>query len=98
MSDGLIEIKSGIPSIHYSRIKKGTFDSSYKWQLAFNLKETGREWIDFVSFCSTFPINRRLYTYRIKAEDFKEEFSMIDLRLKLFFELLAQVKSDIKHG
>ena len=93
---GLIEIKSAIPSIHYARIKKGTFDSSYKWQLAFNLKETGREWIDFVSFCSTFPISKRLYTYRITKEDFKEEFSMIDLRLELFFDLLNKIKEDIK--
>ena len=36
--DGLIEIKSAIASIHYARIAKQSFDSTYKWQLVGHLK------------------------------------------------------------
>ena len=91
--DGLIEIKSAIPSIHYARLKKATFDSGYKWQLVFNLKESGREWIDFISYCSFFPEHNQLYVYRITKADFVEEFEMINTRLAEFFVEFGKVKS-----
>ena len=92
---GVIEIKSAIPSIHYERIRKNTYDSAYKWQLAGNLKFTGREYIDFVSYCSSFPVGRKLFVHRCTVDDFKEEFKMIDVRLDEFRELIATVKNDI---
>ena len=38
LDDGLIEIKDALISIHYERTRKGGFDSTYKWQLLFNLR------------------------------------------------------------
>ena len=82
--DGVIEIKSAIPSIHFGRIKRGSFDPAYKWQLAGNLKFTGREWIDFISYCSSFPEGKRLYIHRSYKKDFLAEFDMIDKRIEEF--------------
>ena len=48
--NGIIEIKSVIHSVHFKNIKRGNYDPSYKWQYFFNLKETGAEWIDTISF------------------------------------------------
>lgn len=93
--NGVIEIKSAIPSIHYERIKKQSYDSAYKWQLAGNLKFTGRDWIDFISYCSAFPEGHKLYTYRCYKEQFEEEFSMIDTRLEEFRELIKETKDKI---
>ena len=93
--NGLIEIKSVIPSVHYKRFKSGGFDAAYKWQLMFNLKETERDWIDFVSFCLDFPLNKRLYTHRILATDCTNEFEQIDSRLKEFELLINQITTDI---
>ena len=93
--DGVIEIKSAIPSIHYERIKKQSYDSTYKWQLAGNLKLTGRDWIDFISYCSAFPEGHKLYTYRCYKEEFKEEFLMIDKRLEEFRKLIKETKKKI---
>lgn len=94
-NNGVIEIKSAIPSIHFSRIAKQSFDSAYKWQLAGNLKFTGREWIDFISYCSDFPDEKRLYVYRSYADDFKDEFQMVESRIDEFRELISNTKKTI---
>lgn len=94
--DGLIEIKSVIPSVHYLRFKSGRFDSSYKWQLIFNLKETGRDWIDFVSYCSGFPEDKQLFIDRIYTKDLQEEFKQINFRIAEFSNLIEDIKQDIE--
>ena len=94
--DGLIEIKSAIATVHYERIRKDTFDSQYKWQLIFNMKESGRDWIDFVSFSSSYPVETRLFVKRLERDDYKKEYQMIDERLAEFFEMLETVKKKVK--
>lgn len=93
--DGEIEIKSVIATTHYATIKRGGFDPAYKWQLYFNLLKTGRDWIDFVSYCSEFPEGKQLYIFRINASESKQEFEMIQDREKQFFELVNEVKQRI---
>ena len=88
--DGMVEIKSAIPSIHYARLKKQSFDAAYKWQLAGNLKFSGRDWIDFISYCADFPIDRRIYVYRCHREDFANEFKQIDSRIDEFRDLILE--------
>lgn len=95
-SDGVIEIKSVIDSTHYANISRESYDPSYKWQLIFNLKETGRTWIDFVSYCADFPEQTRLYTYRLWWSDCIDEFKMIDLRLSEFLSLVESIKMVVK--
>ena len=95
-NDGLVEFKSAIPSIHYERIRKGTVD--YKWQCIFNLRESKREWIDFVSYCSLYPYNTQLFIRRLELDNLKKEYQMIDDRLGEFFTLLKTVKERIQHG
>ena len=92
---GLVEIKSHIAGFHYANIKRGGYDPKYKWQLVFNLKESKREWIDYVSFCSAFPPNKKLYVFRLFANDLKSEFQQIDDRLGQFFKLIDEIKSNI---
>ena len=94
--DGLVEIKSAIISVHYDRIRKGTFDSKYKWQFLFNMREAKRSWIDFISYCADFPDSSKLYVYRLNADDFKEEMQMIESRLSGFDELVRQIKEKIQ--
>lgn len=96
--DGLIEIKSAIPSIHYARIVKQSFDSGYKWQLIGNMKITGRKWIDFISYCSSFPADKKLYVYRLHSSNYEKEYSMIDERLEEFRALIKTTKENIING
>lgn len=93
--DGLIEVKSVLSNIHYATIKRGGIDPAYKWQIYFNLLKTGREWIDFVSYCADFPEATRLYVHRINRSECDEQFEMIEERSKQFFKLVNEIKETI---
>ena len=94
-SDGVIEIKSVIHTVHFDNVRRGKFDPAYKWQFIGNMKFSGRDWMDFVSYCSTFPVGRQLYVCRLKKEDYQEEFKMIDERIEQFLELVKTTKEVI---
>lgn len=94
--DGVVEIKSVIPTVHYPTVKRGSFDPKYKWQFAFNLNESNREWIDFISYCSAYPKGNRLYVYRIEKPFFEKELRMMETRLYEFERLISSISSDIK--
>ena len=95
VDDGLIEIKCVIPSVHYKRVKNGGFDSAYRWQLMFNLRESGKDWIDFVSFSANFTEDKRLYVHRIYASEQAEDFEKMDKRIAEFTRLVYEIKQDI---
>lgn len=100
-SEGLIEIKSVINPTHYACIARNCYDPTYKWQIVHNLKEAIKitptvSWIDYISFCATFPEGKRLFVHRVHAETVKKEFQMIDQRLSEFRELVESIKYDIQ--
>ena len=94
--DGVIEIKSVIATTHFSTIKRKSFDPSYKWQLLFNLKTTGRDWIDFVSYCAEYPAKHNLFTYRLNKCEYLDEFAMLDARIKEFMGLVDECRNIIE--
>jgi len=93
--DGIIEIKSVIPSVQYKTIKRGIPDPAYKWQLVWNLKESGRDWIEYVSYCQQFPENKKLFVHRLHKNDLVEEFKQIKSRLSEFESLAFAITRDI---
>lgn len=93
--DGVIEIKSVIASVHFNNIKRGGVDPAYKWQCICNLLFTGREWIDFVSYCSEFPIDNQLYIYRMEKTGLEEEFNKVVSRVSDFKRLVDETRSII---
>lgn len=93
--DGLIEIKSVIETTHFKTIKRMGPDPKYSWQLCFNLKCSGRSWIDFVEFCATFPEGKKLFIFRQHKEDLSEEFTMIDARMTEFKDLVKSKMATI---
>lgn len=95
--DGIIEIKSVIASVHYANIKRNNVDPAYKWQIYFNLLKTEREWIDFISFCSDFPLDKQLFVFRINKVECQKEFDMINEREEQFLKLVNEVKENISN-
>lgn len=89
---GVIEIKSVVANVHYANIKRQSIDPAYRWQCIGNLKFTGGDWLDFVSYCAEFPADKQLFTHRINKEDFQEEFQMIDARVAEFKQLVESSK------
>lgn len=93
--DGVIEIKSVTAAVHYATLKRGSFDPAYRWQLVGHLNCTGRDWVDFVSFCSEFPEASQLIVYRSTRDDFKEELKRLEERRAKFLELVQTTLASI---
>jgi hypothetical protein len=85
-----IEIKSVIPTTHFKTDKKRGFDTKYKWQLLFNMKEAGWDSVDYISFCDQYTQDKRLLIVPVFAVDYKEEFDMIDIRLEQFEKMVEE--------
>lgn len=96
--NGMIEIKSVIKPVHYNCVKTNSYDTKYKWQLFHNLIVSEREWIDFVSFCATFPAGNKLFTNRVYREDIKEEEEKIRVRMEQFNELVEDIKVSLQRN
>lgn len=94
-SDGVIEIKSVTAATHYATLRRGAFDPAYRWQLVGHLDCTGRDYVDFVSYCSEFPEASRLIVYRSDRDDFAEEIKRLQDRREAFLELVEQTMQTI---
>ena len=95
--DGMIEIKSRIATVHVRTIERGNkYSAADKWQLIYNLKCASRDWIDYVEYCSAFPINNRISVFTLESAGLKKEFGMIDERMGEFKELVAKKIAIIK--
>lgn len=93
--NGVIEIKSVIPTTHFSTVKKQSYDSKYKWQLIGNLFYTQRDWIDFISYCSEFPDGKRLFICRLERSQLDIEFEQLTTRTTEFLKLVDEYQSII---
>ena len=91
-NDGMIEIKCVIYSVHFQTKRREAYDPKYKWQLALNLSASGREWIDYVEFCSEFPKGNRLFVQRLTRADIGQMADKIRHRLSQFKVLVEQNK------
>ena len=90
--DGVIEIKSVISTTHFATLKRQNVDPAYKWQCVANLLFTGRDWLDFISYCEEFPDTKQLFVKRIYKKDLEKEFEMIEARIAEFKILVADTK------
>lgn len=95
-TEGVIEIKSVINSVHYKTVQKNSYDSKYKWQVVFNFRESGMEWIDYISFCQTYIPGQKLFVHRITKDMVNGELKMIELRLRDFFCLVDDIKNKMR--
>lgn len=93
--DGLIEIKSVIPTTHYANMKRKNVDPAYKWQFYFNLYFTNRTWIDFVSYCDNYQEDKKLFIHRLHKEDLSNEFEIMNARINEFIVYVEKIKQKI---
>lgn len=60
--DGLIEIKSRVPKVHLAHILADRMPDECMAQVQTGLLVSGREWCDYVSYCSGMPLwVKRIY-------------------------------------
>lgn len=97
-SDGVIEIKSVTAPIHYATLRRNNFDPSYLWQLAGHLDCTGREWVDFVSYCAEFPSDRQLRVHRIYRAELTPVIERLRARRGEFISLVHETLNLIQEA
>lgn len=98
-SDGVVEIKSVIAPTHYATLRRGNFDPSYRWQLVGHLDCTGRDWVDFVSYCADFPAACQLSVHRLTRKECEAEIQRLHARraefLRLVHSTLVTINPDL---
>ena len=85
-SDGLIEIKSVIPTVQIETIEKGGYPSGHKAQIQGCLWVSGRDWCDFISYSPDLPENLSLYTHRVVRDD--EYIANLEVEIVRFLDEL----------
>lgn len=93
--DGVVEIKSVIAPVHYATMTRGLFDPAYTWQLISHLECTGRNWVDFVSYCSEFPEHKQLLVYRLHRNEYQEYIARLVSRRNEFLKLIENTLKTI---
>lgn len=88
--DGVIEIKSVIAPTHYATIRRGRFDPAYRWQLVGHLDCTGRQWVEFISYCADFPPSKQLFVSRLYRGECEDELAQLAERRAQFLLLVAE--------
>lgn len=67
-TDGVLEIKSVIPTVQVETILRGGCPPDHRAQTQGELWITGRKWLDFVSWSPDMPEHLRLYVYRVMPD------------------------------
>lgn len=96
--DGVIEIKSVIAPTHYATLRRGTFDPAYRWQLVGHLDCSGRQWVDFISYCSDFPVGQQLIQHRLHRSDCAADLAALSARRDAFLRLVDETTETIRRG
>ena len=88
--DGCIEIKCTGRTAHWAVLKSKKYSSEYKWQLINHLEVTGRDWVDFVNYCSDFPEYAQLFIQRVYAKNVMAEIAALRVRRAKFVAKIAE--------
>lgn len=94
--DGGIELKCVTAKVHYATHRRKSFDPAYRWQLIGHLDCTGRDWFDFVSYCSDFPEDLQLIVHRLHRDDYQDEIRRLRERRNDFLNLVQETLASIK--
>jgi putative phage-type endonuclease len=83
-ADGLVEIKVPNPATHMATLLGSSITAGYLAQANFQMACTGREWVDWVSYCPAFPDRMRLYVQRIARD--ADKIAVLETEVGTFLE------------
>ena len=91
--DGLIEIKSVIPSVHVETILSDRVPAAYRKQISWGLHICQKEWCDFISFSPTIAC-KPIWIKRVHRDEklIKELDEGADKFIKEMLELVEKIK------
>jgi hypothetical protein len=94
--DGVYEGKAVIAPVHYANRRRCRIDPTYRWQLVGHLDCTGRQWVDFCSYCSDFPEGNQLFIARLTRDECADEINRLRARRAEFLALVQATLEDIR--
>ena len=94
-TDGVLEIKCVVAKVHYATLRRGSFDPAYRWQLVGHLDCTGRQWVDFASYCADFPESEQLIVYRVTRDECAAELERLRERRAEFLALVGEITNTL---
>lgn len=94
-TDGVLEIKCVIAATHEANIRRGKPDPAYKWQIVGHLDGTGRDWVDFASYCSDYPEWNQLVVFRTYRNEVAKELAELAERRAQFLDLVRAKEHEI---
>lgn len=68
-TEGMVQFKCPEPHTHLSYVLEGVVPSDYEPQMQWEMACTGRQWSDFVSYCSIFPAPHDLLIVRLPRDE-----------------------------
>jgi len=90
--DGLIEIKCRQPQNHTETLITNKIPSNYKLQMLWQLAcMPNRKWVDYVSYCPSFPENLKMVVIRLERDD--EQIKLLE---ESVIQFLTEVEDTIK--
>lgn len=89
---GCIEIKSVIANTQWERLKKGGYDTAYKWQIQGHLWIGEKDWCDFISYCPEMPIQHQLYVFRV----YKDNQMIEQMEDRIEIQFIKEVNKNVK--
>jgi len=93
--EGCIEVKCVIRTTHFKRLEKGGFDSAYKWQIMGHIWVGNKQWCDFISYCHSMPLGKKLYVHRIERDE--DMMQRIEARMTEFWKMVEYNINILKH-
>jgi hypothetical protein len=93
--DGVIEIKSVISPVQNATIRRGLHDPAYTWQMIGHLDCTGKNWVDFISYCAEFPQEKQIIVYRLYRKDYLDHIERLRRRRDDFLTLICEIERNI---
>jgi len=91
---GCLEVKCVIETTHISTLQKGSYDTSYQWQVQNHLLTGKRDWCDWVSYCPEMPYNKQIVIHRVLRDE--EMIDSLRFRLVAFEREIQKIVEFIK--
>jgi hypothetical protein len=66
---GALELKCPQPATHLETILGASIPQKYLYQVQWQMVCAGRQWVDWCSYCPSFPENMRLHITRVHRDD-----------------------------
>lgn len=94
----VIDIRERLDNGYPADLRRGAFDPTYRWQLVGHIECTGREWVDYVSYCADFPEGQQLFIDRLTKADCADEIGRLQARRAEFLALVDETLNTIKEA